>query len=196
MRNQKLVAKLGRRTILFIMTVASVGLNTAANSQGTGTHHPPKTDAEMIANAMSAGPSAISRDATIITMDGDKIRTLRKGSNEFTCVPDDPGSPGNDPMCLDRNAMAWLHAWMEHTEAPKGKLGLVYMLRGGSDASNDDPFATAPSPGAQWVATGPHVMVVGMAGQLGDLPRSAANVAKPFVMWGGTSYEHVMMPVR
>jgi hypothetical protein len=128
---------------------------------------------------MSAGPPAISRDATIIVMDGDKIRTLWQGSNEYTCVPDDPGSPGNDPMCLDRNAMAWLRAWMEHTEAPKGRLGLVYMLGGGSDASNDDAFATAPPPGAQWVTTGPHVMVVGMAGQLGDLPRSAPMLQSP-----------------
>src|SRR5215469_14973938 len=181
MRNQKLVAKLGRRTISFIMTVASVSLSAAANSQGTGTHHPPKTDAEMIANAMSAGPPAISRDATIITMDGDKIRTLRKGSNEYTCVPDDPGSPGNDPMCLDRNAMLWLNAWMEHKDAPKGKMGLVYMLQGGSDASNDDPFATSPAAGKQWIATGPHVMVVGMAGTLDDLPRSPDNPKKPFI---------------
>lgn len=34
-------------------------------------------------------------------------------------------------MCLDRNAMLWLQAWMEHKEAPKGKMGLVYMLQGG-----------------------------------------------------------------
>ena len=46
------------------------------------------------------------------------------------------------------------------------------MLQGGSDASNDDPFATTPPPGEPWVATGPHVMVVGMAGKLDDLPQS------------------------
>jgi len=54
-------------------------------------------------------------------MNGDKVRTLRQGKNEYTCVPDDPGSPGNDPMCLDRNAMLWLQAWMDHKDAPKGK---------------------------------------------------------------------------
>ena len=114
----------------------------------------------------------------------------------FTCVPDDPGSPGNDPMCLDHNAMLWLQAWMDHKDAPKGKMGLVYMLQGGSDASNDDPFATTPPPGKKWVTTGPHVMVVGMAGTLDDIPRSPDDPRKPFIMWGGTSYEHIMMPVK
>jgi hypothetical protein len=155
-----------------------------------------KSDSELVANAMAAGPPAVSREATIITMDGDKMRTLRQGGGEYTCVPDDPGSPGNDPMCLDRNAMEWLQAWIDHKDAPKGKLGLVYMLQGGSDASNDDPFATKPPTGKKWVTTGPHVMVVGMAGMLGDLPKTPDAPHKPFVMWGGTSYEHVMMPVR
>jgi hypothetical protein len=158
--------------------------------------HKPKTDAELIANATSAAPPSISRDSTIIAMDGEKVRTVRQGKNEYTCVPDDPGSPGNDPMCLDRNAMLWLQAWMDHKDAPKGKMGLVYMLQGGSDADNADPFATAPPPGKKWVTTGPHVMVVGMAGMLGDLTKSPDDPKKPYIMWGGTSYEHIMMPVR
>ena len=99
-------------------------------------------------------------------------------------------------MCLDRNAMLWLQAWMDHKDAPKGKMGLVYMLQGGSDASNDDPFATTPPPGKKWVTTGPHVMVVGMAGTLDDVPRSPDDPKRPFIMWGGTSYEHIMMPVK
>src|ERR1700677_2803948 len=105
-----------------------LALATAANAQGQR----PKTDAEHIANAMSAGPSAISHDATIMAMDGDKMRTIRQGKNDFTCVSDDPSSPGNDPMCLDKNAMEWLMALSEHKDAPKGKMGLVYMLQGGS----------------------------------------------------------------
>ena len=179
------------------LIAASLCVTSAlATSAGAQTQHKPRTDAELIANAMSAGPPSVSHDAAIIAMDGDKVRTLRQGRNEYTCVPDDPGSPGNDPMCLDRNAMLWLQAWMDHKDAPKGKMGLVYMLQGGSDASNDDPFATTPPPGKKWVTTGPHVMVVGMAGTLDDIPKSPDEPRKPFIMWGGTSYEHIMMPVR
>jgi hypothetical protein len=60
----------------------------------------PKTDAELIASAMSAAPLAISKDATIVATGSDgKLRTLRQGQGAFTCVPDDPSTPGNDPMC-------------------------------------------------------------------------------------------------
>jgi len=172
--------------------MASLLLVLSANAHAAK----PKTDTELIANAMSAGPLSIARDATIIAMDGDKIRTLRKGTGTYTCVPDDPGSPGNDPMCLDPNAMEWLTAWMEHKDAPKGKMGLVYMLQGGSDASNDDPFATRPPAGKKWITTGPHVMVVGMAGMLDAVPKTADAPTKPFITWGGSSYEHIMMPVK
>jgi hypothetical protein len=175
-----------------LIVTASAG----ADAQTAVTQHRPKMDAELIANAMSAAPAAISRDAAIITMDGEKLRTLRAGKNDFTCVPDDPGSPGNDPMCLDHNGMLWLQAWMDHKDAPKGKMGIVYMLQGGSDASNDDPFATAPPSGKAWVTTGPHVMIVGMAGMLDDIPRDANTPKKPFIMWGGSSYGHIMMPVK
>src|SRR4051794_16906712 len=94
-----------RYVIIPLCLTAAMATTAAAQQQ-----HKPKTDAELIANAISAGPSPVSHDATIIAMDGDKVRTLRQGKNEYTCVPDDPGSPGNDPMCLDRNAMLWLQA--------------------------------------------------------------------------------------
>ena len=123
-------------------------------------------------------------------MDGEKVRTVRQGKNEYTCVPDDPGSPGDDPMCLDRNAMLWLQAWMDHKDAPKGKMGLVYMLQGGSDANNADPFATAPPPGKKWVTTGPHVMVVGMAGMLGDLDEITRRSEEAIHHVGNTSSTH------
>jgi hypothetical protein len=109
-----------------LVSLAAVLLCCGAASSATAQSqkHKPRTDAELIANAMSAAPTAISHNAAIIAMDGDKIRTLRQGKNEYTCVPDDPGSPGNDPMCLDHNAMLWLQAWMDHKDAPKGQMGL------------------------------------------------------------------------
>jgi hypothetical protein len=101
----------------------------------------PKTDTELIASAMSAAPWAVSKDATIIAVGSDgKLRTLRQGRGAFTCVPDDPNTPGNDPMCLDRNGFEWLKALLAHEMPPEGKIRFAYMLKGGSDASNDDPF--------------------------------------------------------
>lgn len=172
-----------------------VSAPSAAQHQGPG-HTPPKTDAEMLANAMSAAPRAVSETATVVAMnEKGEMRTLREGAGTFTCMPDNPMTPGNDPMCLDRNGMAWAKAWMEHKEPPKGRIGLGYMLAGGSDASNDDPYATAPAAGHTWVDTGPHVMILNGVDSMPDLPRSAENPRVPYVMWGGSPYAHVMMPV-
>jgi hypothetical protein len=159
---------------------------------------PAKSDKALIAEAMSAAPPAISRDATIVAMNADgSVRTLRKGTNGWTCVPDDPGTPGVDPMCTDPNAWEWAQAYLAH-KPPPDKVGFIYMLRGGSDASNTDPYATAPSKGMPWVTTGPHVMMVGPG--VKNLPGYATgaqpDTSKPYVMFGGTPYEHLMIPVK
>ena len=159
----------------------------------------PKTDAELIASAMSAAPSIVSKDATVVAVGSDgKLRTLRQGQGAFTCVPDDPNTPGNDPMCLDRNAFEWFKALLAHEKPPEGKVWLAYMLKGGSDASNDDPFASEPPTGKKWVQTGPHVMIggPGITKMLDSYPTSGDDTGKPYIMFGGTPYEHVMFPVQ
>jgi hypothetical protein len=159
----------------------------------------PKTDAELITSAMSAAPAAVSRDATIVAVGADgKLRTLRQGQGAFTCVPDDPSTPGNDPMCLDRHGMEWFKALLAHEKPPEGQIWFAYMLKGGSDASNDDPFASEPPAGKQWVQTGPHVMIggLGIVKMLDSYPAVADDTRKPYVMFGGTPYEHLMVPVR
>jgi hypothetical protein len=185
------------RMALFLSaaTLTFASVSVLAQNHGPG-HKPPKTDAEMISNAMSAAPRAVAETATIIAMnEKGEMRTLRQGTGSFTCMPDNPMSPGNDPMCLDQNGMEWAKAWMEHKEPPKGGIGLGYMLAGGSDASNDDPYATAPAPGHKWVDTGPHVMILNGIDALRGYPRTAENPRVPYVMWGGTPYAHIMMPV-
>src|SRR5262249_55512140 len=82
-------------------------------------------------NAMSAGRKAIAKDATILdwpAKEGAEPEVLRKGTNEWTCLPDDPTTPSNDPMCMDKNAMAWAQAWMGKKEPKLGGPGIGYML--------------------------------------------------------------------
>jgi hypothetical protein len=156
-----------------------------------------KSDKDLIVNALSAGPASIAHDATVVVMGDKGMRTLQKGTNGWVCMPDDPGSPGNDPMCMDPNAWAWLQALMDH-KPPADKVGFMYMLQGGSDASNTDPYATAPAKGMHWVTTGPHVMVVGPGAKLmaGHIKGADPDTSKPYVMWADTPYEHLMIPVK
>jgi hypothetical protein len=153
---------------------------------------PPKTDAEKIASAKSAAPAAIASAATI--MDVPSMKVLKQGTNGWTCVPDGP-SPGVDPMCVDKNGMGWMDAWMHKTPPPAGKLAIGYMLMGGSDASNTDPFATEPTPGSKWVDTGPHIMVLNVENHFDGYPTVATNTKVPYVMFAGTPYAHLMIPI-
>jgi hypothetical protein len=158
-----------------------------------------KGDAAMIASAMSAAPKSVSANATIVAMDAKgKMRTLRQGSNGWTCIPDDPQTPGPDPMCMDKNSMEFIDAMAAHKPPPQGKVGFMYMLAGGTDASNTDPYATKPTATNHWIKTGPHVMIVGADPAFYDqYPKGADPDTKaPYVMWAGTPYQHLMVPVK
>jgi hypothetical protein len=167
---------------------------TAAQAEGAS----PPADARLVASAMSAAPAAVARNAAVVAMDqSGGMRTIRSGSNGFTCMPDNPATPGPDPMCGDANAMEWAMAWAGKKPPPAGKVGFLYMLEGGTDASNTDPYATKPTAENNWVKTGPHVMVVGDQGILAGYPKDAKpDTSKPYVMWANTPYAHLMIPVK
>jgi hypothetical protein len=155
-------------------------------------------EAALIKSAESAAPAAIASNAAIYGVD-DKgsMKTLREGKNGWWCMPDSPATPGPDPMCGDANAMEWAMAWIGKTAPPKGKVGFMYMLAGGTDASNTDPYATSPTETNNWIKTGPHVMVMNAMDMMAGYPTDAnPDTSKPYVMWSGTPYAHLMLPVK
>lgn len=156
------------------------------------------TDEQLIASAMKAAPKKVAENATIVAPDPKgAMRTLRKGTNGFTCMPDNPATPGPDPMCWDKNAGDWIDAYLGHKSPPAGKIGFMYMLAGGTDASNTDPYAAKPTATNHWIKTGPHIMIVGADASFYDTyPKSADPDTKiPYVMWAGTPYQHLMAPI-
>jgi hypothetical protein len=157
---------------------------------------PPATDAEKITSARSAAPEAISASASVVDVSVQPPKVLQEGKNGWTCLPDLPHTPGADPMCLDKNGMAWAEAWMSKKTPPADKMGFGYMLVGGSDASNTDPFATKPAEGGHWVETGPHVMIFNVGNRFEGYPTSHDNPKAPFVMFPNTPYAHLMIPVK
>ena len=157
------------------------------------------SDAQLIASAESAAPANVGKHATIVAMGADgKMRTLRKGTNNFTCMPDNPSTPGPDPMCMDPAAMEWVHAYVTHANPTPGKMGFMYMLAGGTDASNTDPYASKPTANNHWIQTGPHVMIVGADPSFYDAypKKEDPDTSVPYVMWAGTPYQHLMAPVK
>lgn len=181
--------------VLSVVAVASQGAaqKEPMKTGQVGPVAPPTTTPAKIKSAMSAAPMALAEGATI--MDMATMAVIRPGTNGWTCFPDGP-SPGVDPMCLDKNGMDWAHAWMSKKDPAADKMGIGYMLAGGSDASNTDPFATQPNKGDRWVDTGPHLMVFNIGTRFDGYPTTAANTKVPYVMFPGTPYAHLMIPVK
>ena len=172
---------------------------TKTSESMTPAQSSPKTNDEKIANAMSAAPVAIAKDATILdwaAKEGDPFPSLRAGTNGWTCLPDMPPSPLNDPICVDAAAMQWFGAYLAHKTPKLAQAGLGYMLQGASDASNVDPYATAPKNGESWVTAPAHVMIFPSqkldTKVYGTDPKSGG----PWIMWADTPYAHIMMPVK
>lgn len=169
----------------------------ASNAEAPAASAMPASN-DPVASAESAAPASIAHDAAIVTMD-DKgnMTTVREGKNGWTCVPDNPVSPGPDPMCADANAVKWIDALIHHNPPPAGAVGIMYMLEGGTDASNTDPYAQKPTADNNWIKTPPHVMVVGSKEILAGHPATPnPDTSVPYVMFPRTLYAHLMVPLK
>lgn len=197
--NRASLLLMGASLIALTSSVYASDTKAPAKEKSTSAAKAATTDQQMIASAMSAAPAKIAKSATVVAMNADgTMRTLRAGTNGFTCMPDNPDTPGPDPMCMDKNAVEWIHAYVAHSAPPAGKIGFMYMLAGGTDASNTDPYATRPTASNHWVKTGPHVMIVGADASFYDsYPKGAdPDTSNPYVMWVDTPYQHLMAPVK
>ena len=153
-----------------------------------------ETAADKIARAMSAAPSDISAEATIMDVDG---TILREGTNEWVCLPGVGLIPGDQhPMCNDAVWMKWMAAVGTDTVFSTDVIGVSYMLQGDAMVNNDNPMATDINDGGVWVQDGPHIMMLfPNMDMLAGLPRDPF-AGGPYVMWGETPLAHVMMPLE
>ena len=170
-------------TTMFAFCLAP-GLATAQAADGNA-------DA-LVLNALSAAPASVAKGATVVDH---QHNVIRKGTNGWTCMPDDPAVPNNSPMCLDTPWMDFLAALMAKRAPRVAGLGIGYMLQDDMPVSNVDPEARGPSETNQWLANGgPHIMlIVPDTAALATLS-SDARSGGPWVMWRGTPYAHVMIP--
>ncbi len=147
-----------------------------------------------IRSAMSAGPSAISDDARIMSWDGE---VLREGDNGWTCLPDRPDTPGEDPWCVNDPWMAFLEAYVSKTTPDYDQVGIAYMLRGDTPVSNTDPYATSKTTDEDWVEDlAAHLMVLVPDRASFATFSTDPNNGGPWVMWPDTPYAHIMIPLE
>ena len=142
-------------SVLFLLATLT------AAAQATTQDHP-ATDAQKIADALRAGPAFITKDATILdwpTTPEGPYRLLRKGTNEWTCLPGVPGYPHDEPGCFDPTFMQWIKDSLAAREPHIETVGIAYMYvgawvpnkSGSSDAAKNEEFHV-----------GPHIMIIGL----------------------------------
>jgi hypothetical protein len=178
----------------FVLLLATIGWGAAQSSAAP-------TDEEAMAEALSAGPAAITDHATVLawpTEEGGDFRVLREGSNGWTCIASTPGAAAvglQDPTCADETWLEFERAFLAGRDPAIDRLGIAYMLSGDAGLSNTDPFATGPTDDNEWHVSGPHVMVlVPDAAMLDGFPTDPHS-GGPYVMFAGTPYAHIMVPV-
>lgn len=148
---------------------------------------------EMIEEALSAAHPEIAAGAAVMDWKGN---VLRGGYTDWICYPTPPGrGMAKCPMCLDKTWRDLVAARVAKADFKPKTVGIAYMLAGDCPVSNTDPSAEGPTKDNQWInAEGPHLMVIlpdaaGLEGLSTD-PYSG----KPYVMWKGSPYAHIMVP--
>ncbi|MGZ9247798.1 MAG: hypothetical protein ACXW61_18580, partial [Gemmatirosa sp.] len=163
---------------------------------------PARTAAQKIQDATSAAPAAVAAQAAVVDWpmaEGASMRELRAGTNGWICHPTTPqvftSAAGRDPMCLDAEWQQLVKAWASKAPPSVSRVGIAYMLQGDAGVSNTDPFATQRTADNDWIVSGPHVMLVTPDRALLDATSADPRGGGPWVMWKGTPYAHLMIPV-
>jgi hypothetical protein len=144
------------RTKVWMKQLAGV-LLTAVTAFPQSSDRLPVTDAEKIADALRAGPAFITKDATVLdwpSAPGGEYRLLRRGSNEWTCLPGIPGYPHDEPGCFDPIFLRWMQDSLAGRTPHIDRIGISYMYLGAWKPAKDG------SSGHEF-HVGPHLMVVG-----------------------------------
>ena len=88
-----------------------------------------------------------------------------------------------------------MKAYMSKSEVKVAKTGIAYMLQGDRGASNNDPYAHGPKSGNDWVVSPAHLMILFPDPSMLDAYPTDPQSGGPWVMWKGTPYAHLMLPV-
>jgi hypothetical protein len=175
-----------------LTALTMLALLVANSAHALPTEEIPTSEPEYLAKVKTGAPEQIVANSTItMKLKDGTTKTLQSGKNGFTCMINGDGTP----LCADENAVAWMKAIGAKTEPPN-KVGFIYMLDGDTGANNEAAHGRASH--QHWVQTGPHVMIVGP--MVKDMPGysrtvDVADATQPYVMFPGTPYEHLMLPV-
>jgi len=201
--------------LLFVATVSACNdavqkapeAEVAEEANTNGEPAGPHTSVEWKIWALStAAPSFIAANCTVVDVDQ---TVLREGTNGWTAMAGNPrgmSDPENGwkntheamPMVMDGQAMKWAMAYMSKTKPEMDSDGWMWMLHGDMGEDNTKPLTLNKEDAAegQWIESGAHLMLMPkdpatLKGNTTDF-----NSGAPYIMFEGTGYDHLMIPVE
>ena len=153
----------------------------------------PHSSAEWkIAAYSSAAPAEIAAGATIY--DNDAKTVLRAGTNAWSCLAGNPKGPDADAA-----GYKWISGFMTNTAPVMDHDAYLWMLHGDVGEDNTKPLVMSVDDiedPENWVQTGPHLMMMPKdPASLDSFPTDFSTGA-PFVMFKGSMFAHVMIPLN
>ena len=155
----------------------------------------PASDAEKITDALRAGPAFVTKSATLLdwpSIPGGEYRVLRKGSNQWTCLPGNPGSPHDEPGCFDRVFMQFVKDSVAGRKPNVQNVGVSYMY-GGFWVPN----RTHAMESDNEFHVGPHIMVLGTDQRILRTLNQDGSNGEPYVNHlSGHAELFLVIPIR
>jgi hypothetical protein len=181
--------ELEMKPIMIIVFTASAAFAQTAESRM------PATDAEKIADALRAGPTFVTKDATLLdwpSAAGGEYRVLRKGSNQWTCLPGRADAQHDEPGCFDQVFLQFIKdSTAGHTPTVQS-VGISYMYGGfwvpnSSHAMGSD----------REFHVGPHIMIMGPDQKMLRTLNQDGSNGEPYVNHlSGRSELFLVIPIR
>jgi hypothetical protein len=204
-----------KKILLLLFTAILIGCNTAVTAPEVvninGEPEGPHTSTEWKIWAYStAAPSFIAANCSVVDVDG---TVLREGTNGWTAMAANPRGMADSengwkdpheamPMVGDGPAMQWAMAYMGGKTPEMDTDGWAWMLHGDMGEDNrkhlviDEEGVAKAKADSQWIESGAHLMLfpkdpASLEGQTTNF-----NTGAPYVMFKGTGYDHLMIPVE
>jgi hypothetical protein len=178
--------------LLCLLTTVAAAAQTAAPARAM-------TDTEKMADALRAGPKFITKDATILdwpATDGAEYRVLRKGTNDWSCLPAFPGYSHDEPGCFDPVFMQWVKDSLAGRKPQIERVGIAYMYGGAWVPNKSNNPVTAKG---EDFHVGPHIMIVSPTTNQAELQTFSHDGSNgmPYVahLPNGTDL-YLVMPIR
>ena len=154
----------------------------------------------------TAAPSFIASDCTVVDVDG---AVLREGTNGWTAMAANPRGMADSengwkdaheamPMVGDAQAMKWATAYMGGKTPEIDHDGWAWMLHGdmGEDNTKHLVFNKEDAAPGQWIESGSHLMLFPKDPAKLEGNSTDFNSGAPYIMFKGTGYDHLMIPVE